>query len=318
MNRSAIAVKHYVSTGNVIGTVVWHRKILLAFSQALLSHRTLESLALRACEAAHQMLGAPCAKTLSLDAGGRTFTLCGSTGWRPDPAEPHVVANDDDTEAGYTARTRAPVIVADATQETRFVLPAGYRDQDIVTGVSVPMIENDAVVGVISVHDKRRRVWNGEECESLQFLANLTASAMRYCRERQHAETAAEVQAEMLRELRIKSAALDATDDMVVITDINGKVEYVNPAFERATGFSRDEVMGTRFCFLKSEAAAPDVYHDIWETLFAGKGWKGTVVNNRKDGTDYLEEQTITPLLGEDGQVHHFVAIKRVLGALNP
>lgn len=316
MNRSATAVKHYASTGNVIGTAVWRRKILLAFSQELLSHRALEPLALRACEAAHQMLGTPCAKMLVLGPDGRTFTLYGSTGWRPDPAQPRDVANDVATEAGYTAQARTTVIVADAARETRFTLPTGYRDQDIVTGVSVPMIENDAVVGVISVHDKRRRVWSGEECESLQFVANLTASAMRYYRERQCAETAAEVQAEMLRELHIKSAALDATDDMVVITDINGKVEYVNPAFEQATGFSRHEVTGTRFCFLKSEAAAPDVYHDIWETLFSGKSWKGTVINNRKDGTDYLEEQTITPLIGEDGQVHHFVAIKRVLGSL--
>lgn len=314
MNQHATAVKHLAETSHVIGTTTWHRKILLAFSQELLALRTLEPLVARACETAHQMLGTPCAKLLVLDTEGRTFTVAASTGWRLEQGREPIVINDIDTEPGYTAQTRMAAIVADTFRETRFTLPASYREQDIVTGVSVPMTENGGVVGVISVHDKRRRAWSNEECESLQFLANLTASAMRYCQEWRRAETATADHAGMLHELRIKSAALDTTDDMVVVTDINGRVEYVNSAFERATGFSRREVIGTRFCFLKSEAAAPDVYHDIWETLFAGKSWKGTVINNRKDGSDYLEEQTITPVAGEDGEVRHFVAIKRVLG----
>jgi PAS domain S-box-containing protein len=110
--------------------------------------------------------------------------------------------------------------------------------------------------------------------------------------------------------LRLQEAALAATVDAVVITDRDGAIEWVNPAFARLTGYSPEEVVGRNPRFLKSGAQAPEFYRTLWETLLQGRVWYGELSNRRKDGSLYTEEMTITPV-HEAGRIGHFVAVKR-------
>lgn len=115
--------------------------------------------------------------------------------------------------------------------------------------------------------------------------------------------------------LHTRLAALDAAADMIVITDLNGEIKYVNPAFEATTGYTADEVVGQTPRLLKSDEQDADFYRQMWRHILSGKTWQGEITNRRKDGRLYPEEMTITPIRGEDGLVARFVAIKRDITA---
>lgn len=111
-------------------------------------------------------------------------------------------------------------------------------------------------------------------------------------------------------QMRLLAVALEATSYAVVITDADGGILWVNPAFSELTGYSREEAIGQNPRVLKSGLHAPEVYQEMWQRLRAGKVWKGELVNRRKDGTLYSEHMTITPLRAEGAEITHFIAVK--------
>jgi len=111
--------------------------------------------------------------------------------------------------------------------------------------------------------------------------------------------------------LQLQVMAIAAAANAIVITDHDGVILSVNPAFTRLTGFPADEAIGRTSTILKSGAQDPAMYRDLWATIRAGQVWRGRLVNRRKDGSVYTEEQTITPVTGEAGVVTHFIAVKQ-------
>jgi PAS domain S-box-containing protein len=111
--------------------------------------------------------------------------------------------------------------------------------------------------------------------------------------------------------LRLLSVAVNATPNGVVVTDANGVVEWVNPAACRLTGYSAEELVGNNTRMLKSGLHDEAFYKELWTTLTAGKIWRGVIVNRRKDGSLYHEEQTIAPAHDAPGGITHYIAIKQ-------
>lgn len=111
--------------------------------------------------------------------------------------------------------------------------------------------------------------------------------------------------------LDVFRSALSATADGVVITDNQGNIRWVNPAYEKLTGYSITEVKNNNPRILKSGKQNPAFYKELWDTILAGKVWSGELWNKRKDGVIYLEEQSITPVISGNGVITHFIAIKR-------
>ncbi|TGU72769.1 PAS domain S-box protein [Geomonas terrae] len=111
--------------------------------------------------------------------------------------------------------------------------------------------------------------------------------------------------------LQVQSAALEAAANAIVITDSRGMVLSVNAAFTRMTGYTQAEAAGRDLSFLKSDRHAPDFYEDLWNTIMSGRTWHGEMVNRRKSGELYPEEQTITPVTDETGRIKHFICIKQ-------
>ncbi|MEW8322584.1 MAG: EAL domain-containing protein [Candidatus Thiodiazotropha taylori] len=107
---------------------------------------------------------------------------------------------------------------------------------------------------------------------------------------------------------RILSQALEQTADIVLITDQKGVIEYVNPAFERSTGYTFDEVLGKRPGLLRSGTHDKAFYDRLWSMIRKGLPFRGVVVNRRQDGSHYYEEKTITPLVDESGAISHYVS----------
>ncbi len=112
-------------------------------------------------------------------------------------------------------------------------------------------------------------------------------------------------------QLQLQSTALEAAANAIVITDPNGSVQWINPAFTRLTGYTLAEISGQNMRFLNSGVQPPEFFEQFWETILGGSIWRGELVNQRKDGTRYLEETSITPVFDASGDITNFVSIKQ-------
>ena len=113
-------------------------------------------------------------------------------------------------------------------------------------------------------------------------------------------------------EMRLRMAtAVEQAAETIEITDANGTIAYVNPAFERTTGYSREEAVGKNPRILKSGQHEDEFYRQMWETIVNGGVWTGRIVNRKKDGTFFEEEATISPIKDDRGNIVSFVAVKR-------
>lgn len=112
-------------------------------------------------------------------------------------------------------------------------------------------------------------------------------------------------------QLGLLQSALESAANSVVITNTRGELEWANPAFIKMTGYTLEEVTGQNMRFLKSGRHDVAFYRDLWQTIIAGKVWRGELINRRKDGTLYQEEITITPVRSPEGAITNFIAIKQ-------
>lgn len=111
--------------------------------------------------------------------------------------------------------------------------------------------------------------------------------------------------AEHMRQL---SSALEQAADSVVITDRDGIISYVNPAFETTTGYSRDEAIGRKSSLTRSDRHDTSFYDLLWSTILAGKVFSDVLINKKKNGDLYYEQKTITPLKNAHGDITHFIS----------
>ena len=149
---------------------------------------------------------------------------------------------------------------------------------------------------------------NGEEATIAATCVDVTA--MRRTRESVAAAGPADV-SWARRAVDRLWLAIEQTADSVVITDREGVIEYVNPAFELMSGYTRDEVVGRTPRILRSGAQGRRFYETLWNTILGGRTFRATMTNRRRDGSLYDEDQTITPIRDESGTVTHFVSTGR-------
>ncbi|MFH0909884.1 MAG: PAS domain S-box protein [bacterium] len=105
--------------------------------------------------------------------------------------------------------------------------------------------------------------------------------------------------------------ALEQSVEAVVITDVSGKIEYVNTGFEKTTGYAREEVVGKNPRILKSGRLDASHYREMWDTLIRGEVWKGHIPNRRKDGAIYESEHLISPVRDAEGQIVGFLSVSQ-------
>jgi PAS domain S-box-containing protein len=95
----------------------------------------------------------------------------------------------------------------------------------------------------------------------------------------------------------------------IVITDINGDIEYINPKFTEITGYSFQEAVGSNPRLLKSKGYPTEVYKNLWETITVGKDWKGEFLNMKKNGEQYWENASISPVFDKNGKITNYIAL---------
>ena len=127
--------------------------------------------------------------------------------------------------------------------------------------------------------------------------------------EQTKAELAAANQ-ELLHSNAKLSRAVEQSPVSIVITDLNGNIEYVNPKFTEVTGYTSAEAIGQNPRILKSGKMPPEIYQQLWAALTSGKEWRGELLNRKKNGELYWEWASISPIINESGQITNFLAVK--------
>lgn len=112
---------------------------------------------------------------------------------------------------------------------------------------------------------------------------------------------------EKIKEL---SLAIENSPSSVVITDVKGKIEYVNPKFTELTGYTLEEIKGKRASILKSGYHEKEYYNELWRNILLGSEWRGEFYNRRKDGSKYWEYTSIASLRSEEGNITHFISVR--------
>ena len=145
---------------------------------------------------------------------------------------------------------------------------------------------------VIPVEISARSIQYGEHSAILSIVRDITA--------RKRAEG----------ELRKLSSAVKQSPASIVITDIEGNIEYVNPKFTKTTGYTYEEAIGQNPRILKSGEQSPELYKNLWDTITSGKEWSGAFHNKKKNGELFWESVSISPVVDEDGVITNFLAVK--------
>ncbi|WP_232848964.1 EAL domain-containing protein [Amphritea pacifica] len=110
--------------------------------------------------------------------------------------------------------------------------------------------------------------------------------------------------------LKKLSMAVEQSPNVVVITDVSGQIEYVNPRFTDITGYYPEEVIGKNPRLLNSGETAAEIYSDLWKTLLSGQEWRGVFHNKKKNGEYYWAEEIISPITNNLGEITHFIALQ--------
>ncbi|MBN2885790.1 MAG: EAL domain-containing protein, partial [Chromatiaceae bacterium] len=199
-------------------------------------------------------------------------------------------------EAGIWAdavRLRAPVTVNDyAAHAAHQGLPEGHLD--LVRFISVPVIEQGRVVMLASVGNKARD-YDPVDVETVQLIGSEIWRLVQRQR--------------TLERLRLADRVFHDTAEGVAVTDADGRIVSVNPAFERITGYRADEVIGQNPSLLQSGRHDADFYRRLWMTVHEVGYWRGEIWNRRRDGEIYPEWLTISAVRDGRGQMTHYVGV---------
>ena len=164
--------------------------------------------------------------------------------------------------------------------------------------LTAPLISNDEIVGVMQFRSESIQAFSDADIENSQRLADQIAGAL--------ANSLANEQ------IRVQATALESADNAIVITSPKGVIEWTNSAFSRLTGWASSEVVGLHSSIMKSADPKNWAQDDeIWRSLDDGKSWSGIHINRKNDGSEYPEELTVTPVLDQEGNVNHLIAIKK-------
>ncbi len=165
------------------------------------------------------------------------------------------------------------------------------------SALALPLIAHGRVTGALTLFVAGERVFGTDELEELHGFADQVALSILNAAEQQ--------------EIQLQRTALEAVANGVLITNVDGTIRWVNPAFTEMTGWSLEEIRGLTPRILKSGSHAEEFYREMWTTLLEGRVWHGELFNRRKDGSVYIEETTVTPVAGPDGRPESFVAVKK-------
>ncbi len=206
--------------------------------------------------------------------------------------------------AGTAIRDGRMVVVRQVAADTTLA----WRDEMLARGfrsmAALPLAVGTVTFGALVIYAGDPDSFGPDEIGLLEELATDLAYGVGTLRARAAASRGE-------TERRRLATAVEQSAEAVVITDASGAIEYVNPAFERVSGFTRDEVMGQNPRLLNSGVQGRAYYAAMWTALTSGSSFVGDLTNRRKDGSLFHEEAVISPIRDAAGDITSYVAVKR-------
>ena len=206
--------------------------------------------------------------------------------------------------AGRSIRAGETVVIVDVAADPTLAWRDAMLTRGLRSVVAMPLKIDEVVFGTLVIYAGDTDSLGTDEVALLEELASDLAYGVGTVRGR-----AAVVRAETER--RRLATAIEQSADAVLITDTSGAIEYVNPAFERVTGYSSGEVLGQNPRILKSGVQSPAYYVAMWDALKSGQSFVGDLTNRHKDGSLFQEEAVISPIRDAGGTITSYVAVKR-------
>ncbi|WP_346353413.1 PAS domain S-box protein [Azotosporobacter soli] len=165
------------------------------------------------------------------------------------------------------------------------------------TIAAVPLICRDNVIGTINLYSNQERYFDTGLLQQIEHFASQTAVALEA--------------AEKRKRVNLLSTVVKYAGDGIVVTDCAAVIQWANPAFCRLSGYAAEELVGKSMAIFKSGYQDKNFYQQLWRQILSGNLWRGEIVNRRKDGSLYVEEMSITPVLDEHKEISAFIAIKQ-------
>jgi PAS domain S-box-containing protein len=177
-------------------------------------------------------------------------------------------------------------------------VPSHVLVQDACSILAAPIFVEQALFGFIGLDAVENNItWPEPAIRCIETLAGIISSAWELMQVR--------------KERDLLRVAVEQSGDLIIFADSAGNIEYVNPAFERITGYAREEILGRNPRILKSGRQNLLFYREMWHTLTQGNEWHGHFVNRKKDGSLYNEEAVIAPVKDEADRIVYYVGVKR-------
>ncbi len=204
-------------------------------------------------------------------------------------------SDKDDCDADRGPAARALRFGRACRLEPQETAPAWVTAAKARAVLALPLWTQKEVVGVICVAGDHAQVDQPMTLRRLETLAARLGAAFQTLQDQAY--------------LKLQSTAMASAANAIFITDAKGRIEWVNRSFITLTGYTEEEVIGRLPSILKSGVQDNDVYAELWESITRGRVWRGEMVEKRKDGRRYVVDQTVTPILDDQGNVTHYVAV---------
>ncbi len=189
-----------------------------------------------------------------------------------------------------------PVWIEDVVHGKNFPRASAAAKVGLHGAFGFPIFSGNEVLGTISFYSHEIRK---PDKELLNMFASIGTQVGFFIKRKQAEE-----------KIRKLSHAIDYSSASVVVTDTEGKIEYVNPKFTQLTGYSLEKIIGASPRILKSGKTPPENYKKLWETITSGKEWYGEFCNKKKNGEIYWEFASISPIKNDEGVIISFIAVK--------
>ncbi len=202
---------------------------------------------------------------------------------------------------GAVITTGKPVISNDPSNDPRRGgLPEGHPHLNAFLGL--PFSRDKKMLGMVGIANRP----GGYDEKIVDYLKPFLVTCANIIESYRNEERRKEIE-EQLRKL---SQAVKQSPSVVVITDTQGKIEYVNPKFTEITGYTFEEAIGENPSILKSGETPPEEYKRLWQTITSSQEWRGTLCNKKKNGELYWESSSISSIKNKYGEITHFIAVK--------
>jgi PAS domain S-box-containing protein len=197
----------------------------------------------------------------------------------------------------HLVKNKTPLVINNISEDKQSENLVKIVPRGVTSLLMVPLLIDNKVVGSLNLQSIKKYKFIDTEINLTWRVADQVAGVLN--------------RTQLDKEHRRLNAAIEQSAESVIITDTQGLIMYVNPSFERITGYSRAEVLGNKLNMLNSGKHDQAFYREMWNTIKSGNVWHGRIINKRKDGVLYTDEVIISPVRSESGTIVNYVGLQR-------